>query len=87
MVQNTNAINKIIIILWHADQLLCKHCEVSNYITAVTRQRSINANRGTVLSVWSVPGCYKQGQLAVASELVGQPPGFSCELLVSEAGK
>jgi hypothetical protein len=32
-------------ILWHVDPLLGNDCEISNYTTAVTRQRSLNSNR------------------------------------------
>jgi uncharacterized protein HemY len=40
--------------------LLGNNHETSNYTTAITRQRTINSNRGTVFSVQSVPRCYKQ---------------------------
>jgi hypothetical protein len=52
-------------IIWHVDPLLGNDSEISNHTTAVTRQRSVNSNRGKVFSVRSAPICYKQGQLAV----------------------
>jgi hypothetical protein len=56
-------------ILWNVYALLGIDRDLSNYTTAVTRQRPVNSNRGTVFSVRSVPKCYKQGKLGV--ELVG----------------
>jgi hypothetical protein len=44
-------------ILRHADLLLGNNHEISNYITAVTRQQPINSNGGTVFSVRSVLRC------------------------------
>jgi hypothetical protein len=49
-----------VIILWHVDPLLGNDREISNYTTAVTRQRLVNSNRGTVFSVPSVLRRYKQ---------------------------
>jgi hypothetical protein len=51
------------IIIWHVEPLLANDREISNYTTAVTRQQPVNSNRGTVLSVRSVPGCYKKDEL------------------------
>jgi hypothetical protein len=81
---------KLLNILWHLDPLLGNDREISNYTTAVTRQRPVNSNRGTVFSVRPVPGCYRWDQLAVAVgdlvgelELVREPLGFSrCESLL-----
>jgi hypothetical protein len=56
-------------ILWHVDALLGNDRKISNYITAVTRQRPVNNNRGTVFSLRSMPRCYKQDKLGV--ELIG----------------
>jgi hypothetical protein len=49
--------------MWHVDPLLGNDHKISNYTTAVTRQQPVNNNRGTVLSVQSVPMCYKQEKL------------------------
>jgi hypothetical protein len=61
--------------VWYVVPLLGNDREISNYLTAITRQWSIKSNRGMVFSVQSVPRCYKQGELAVA---------FSEELGVSQ---
>jgi hypothetical protein len=37
--------------LCHVDPLLGKYHEISNYTTAVSRQRPVNSNRGKVFSV------------------------------------
>jgi hypothetical protein len=50
------------ILLWHVEPLLGNHREMSSCKTAVTRQRPVNSNKGTVFSVRSVPRCYKQGK-------------------------
>jgi hypothetical protein len=55
------------IILWHVDPLLGNDREISNYTTAVTKQRTVNSYIGTVFSVRSVVTYYKQGQLAAES--------------------
>jgi hypothetical protein len=52
--------------MWHDDPLLGNDREISNYATAVTRQRPVKCNRGKVFYVQSVPRCYKQGKLSVA---------------------
>jgi hypothetical protein len=54
------------ITLRHVVALLGNDSEISNYTTAVTRQRPVNSNRGTVFSVRFVPRCYKQDKLGVA---------------------
>jgi hypothetical protein len=51
-------------ILWNIDLLLGNDREISNYTTAVTRQRSLNSNRGTACSVRSVLRCHKKDNLA-----------------------
>jgi hypothetical protein len=53
----------IFFIMGHVDPLLGNDHEISNYTMAVTRQRSINSNRETVFSVWSVPR-YEQDALS-----------------------
>jgi hypothetical protein len=57
---------------WRADTvlyilhpLLDNDRKISNYTTAVTRQRAVNSKTGKVFSVRSVAR-YTQGQLAVA---------------------
>jgi hypothetical protein len=50
--------------------VICRHVARQRPPTAVTRQQLVNSNRGTVLSVRSVPRCYKQNKLV--SELVGE---------------
>jgi hypothetical protein len=67
----------------HAGALLRSDCEISNYITAVTRQRPINSNRRKLCSMRTVPRPYKQDKLGVA---LRKPMGFTCELLLWEAG-
>jgi hypothetical protein len=64
----TNASTKI---LWYVVPLLGNDREISNYTTAVTRQRPVNSYRRIVFSVRSVPRCYKHDKLA-ASESVGE---------------
>jgi hypothetical protein len=54
------------LILWHVDPLLGNRHEISDYTTAVTRQRPLNSNRRMVFSVPSMPRC-KQDKLGVAS--------------------
>jgi hypothetical protein len=39
----------------------------NNWKTAITMQRSINSNRGTIFSVQSLPRCYKQDSLCGVS--------------------
>jgi hypothetical protein len=56
-------------ILWDADPLLGNDREISNYTTAVTRQRLVNSNRGMRISVLSLPRYFKQDKSV--SELVG----------------
>jgi hypothetical protein len=56
--------------MWRVDPLLGKGREINNYTKTVTRQRSVNSNRGTVFSVRSTPRCYKQEESV--SELVGE---------------
>jgi hypothetical protein len=51
------------IVLWHVDLLLGNNREISNYATAVLRQRPVNSNSETVFSVWSVPRRYEQDKL------------------------
>jgi hypothetical protein len=75
--------------LWHADPLLDSVCEIGDCTATVTKQRPANnrrmafsersakqqmySNRGTMLSVLSVPRCYKQDNWS--NELaVGQSP-------------
>jgi hypothetical protein len=41
-------------ILWYVAPLVCNDRDISNYTTAVTRQRPVNSNRGTGFSVRSV---------------------------------
>jgi hypothetical protein len=81
------------IILRLVDKLLGNSREISNYTTAIIRQRPVNRNRRTVFSVWSVPICYKQNMLWElvngwwVSEWVRGLLLFSCfELLLWEAG-
>jgi hypothetical protein len=50
------------IILWYIDPLLGNDREANNSTTTVTRQRPLNSNRGTVFSVRSALGRYKQGK-------------------------
>jgi hypothetical protein len=56
--------------MWHEDLLLGNDHEINNYTKAITRWQPINSNSGTVLSVQSVPRCYKQDELV--GELVSQ---------------
>jgi hypothetical protein len=58
-------INPVITILLHVLPLLGNGHEVNNCTMAVTRQRTLNNNRGTVFSVRSVSSCYKQDKLGV----------------------
>jgi hypothetical protein len=51
--------------------------QISIYTTAVTRQRPVNSNKGTVFYVRFVPRCYKRGKLRDRGVLQ-----FSCELLL-----
>jgi hypothetical protein len=44
-------------------QMLGNDREISDYTMAVTRQRPINRNRGTVFSMRPVARCYKQDEL------------------------
>jgi hypothetical protein len=60
--------------------------EISNYATAVTRERPVNSNRGTVSSVLSVLKCYKQDKLGVSDLVRGLLQFSRCELLLLEAG-
>jgi hypothetical protein len=59
------------IMLWHVDLLLGNGREISNHTTAVTKQRPVNSNKGTVFFVWCVPRCYKAGQVRRV-ELIGE---------------
>jgi hypothetical protein len=59
------------LILWHVDSLLGNDREISNYTTAVTRQRPVNSKRGTVFCVRPVPKCYKQDKLGVGQLVTG----------------
>jgi hypothetical protein len=58
--------------------LLGNYREISNCTTAVTRQRRVNSNRGTVFSMQSVPRCYNHCKLAVVSTV---PCGGEVEYL------
>jgi hypothetical protein len=51
------------------NSLLCNYREISNYTTAVTRQRPVNSNRGTVFSVLPVPRSYKQNKLGMSESV------------------
>jgi hypothetical protein len=79
-------------ILWHVDPLLGNDREISNYTTAVTRQRPVNSNRGMMFSVRSLPKCYKQDKLELSSvswlvsEWVRGLLLYSRELWLLEAG-
>jgi hypothetical protein len=74
--------NEALDIIWrHVEQLLRNDCEISNYTTAVTRQRTVNSNRGIVFSVQSVPRCYKdklgvavKGRVIAQAVVAGFPP-------------
>lgn len=63
-------------VLYISDPLLGNDYEISNYTTVVTRQWPVNSSRRSVLSLRSVPRCYKQVQLVVAlsasEELFGE---------------
>jgi hypothetical protein len=50
-------------ILQHVDPLLDNDGEISNYTTAVIRQRHVNSNREMVFSERSVQRSYKQDKL------------------------
>jgi hypothetical protein len=54
--------SNLVLLLWHVDLLLGNDREISNYTTAVTRQRSVN-NRRRVFYVRPVPRWYKQDKL------------------------
>jgi hypothetical protein len=56
-------------ILWHVDLLLRKDHEISSYTMDITRQQTINSNRLTAFSVWTVLRCYKQDKLGVSQLL------------------
>jgi hypothetical protein len=53
-------------ILWNVDPLLGNDHEISNYTTALTRQRSVSSNTGMAFSVRFVPICYKQDKIGVS---------------------
>jgi hypothetical protein len=53
----------LLTVLWPVDPLLGNDREIRIYTTAVTKQRSVNKNRGTLFSERSVQRCYKQDQL------------------------
>jgi hypothetical protein len=55
----------LLIIFWYVHPLQGNDREISNYTTAVTRQRSVNSSRGKTFSVGSVPRCLKEDKLAV----------------------
>lgn len=52
------------------DPLLNSDLKISNYTTAVTRQRSVNSNTEIVFSVRSVPKSCKQDNLGVSQRTV-----------------
>jgi hypothetical protein len=76
---STELMNSVII-LWEVDPFLGNDRKINNYTTAVSRQRPVNSNRGTVFSVWSMPRCYKQGKLGAVSQLTAGVQ--CCELLL-----
>jgi hypothetical protein len=78
-----------------ARQLYNNHCEVTAPQTSILPGHKLNSNRGTVISVRSVPRCYKQDKLGVSqsfseestSEVVQWVHKQSrCELLLLETG-
>jgi hypothetical protein len=85
------------ILLWYVHLLLGNDCEISNYTTAVAKQRlckqtwtqQLHCNRGMGFCTWSMRRCYKQDKWVSewVSEWVREPLGFSShELLLWEAG-
>jgi hypothetical protein len=76
----------------HVYPLLGNDRDISNYTTAVTMQRSVNNSRRTVISLRSVPRCYKQGKLIGESMTEIEDCCSSvvvsccCEKVVVEAG-